>query len=157
MENEMENLNAFKVETTLPLKDLKGIADQIRNSTNEAANDSWSDAAFTCSWSVGPSGGNLQGWITYYDGKKIHFELRDVQSKTGTAAGAAAIPWIRVLDWSEMPGEGTFDLSGFGLLGAKLHLNANGRSITNPADISTTSAGPWDFKLKGSIQYEKSS
>lgn len=153
----MENLNAFKVETTLPLEDLKGIAEQIRNSTNEAANDSWSDAALTCSWSVGPSGGNLQGWITYYDGKKIHFELRDVQSKTGTAAGAAAIPWIRVREWSDIQNEGTFDISGFGLLGATLHLYANGQPITNPVDIPTTSAAWWDFKLKGTVQYEKSS
>ena len=151
----MKNLKQITVETELPIEALTEITKQIRGSVNDASTESWSDAALTLSWSVGPSGGSIKGWITYYDGRKIHITGTE-SSKTGTAAGAAALPWIRVLDWDQMPESGEFDLSGFGLLGATIHLRENGQYITNPSGIASTSAAGWDFKMKGKCSYKKS-
>lgn len=87
----MKAQNAIDLQPAWALQELDAIAKQIRSSNKEAANDSWSDTAITFSFSVGPAGGNLQGWITYYDVSKINFKLKDLQQKTGIAAGTGEI------------------------------------------------------------------
>lgn len=141
----LESTDLFSLDT------LNSIAKQIKAGDN----GNWSDAALTMSWSVGPAGGNLQGWITYYDETKIHIS-GSVTGKVGTGAGAVAIPYIRFKDFKDMPASGKFDVSGFSVLGATIHLkDDSGESLCMPASISSSSAAPWDFRLSGTIKYSK--
>lgn len=151
----MTDLNQTMSEIQFPLEDLNAISKQIKGAANVAAEASWSDAAATFSFSVGPAGGNLQGWITYYDGKKIHFQLDKISQKTGTAAGAGAIAYIRVRDFKEVGTHGHFKIHGFMLSGSYLQLSFGDQDLTNPKEMFGTSAAPWDFKMSGTVNYEK--
>jgi|GEM_PF-4240217 len=143
-------------QTALPIKQLKEIADNIRNiSPPSAANEFWLDAAITYSFSMSAGGANLEGWITYYDGTKVHFQLEKITAQTGTAAGAGALPWVRVKPVDDYCGDGTLELKG-SFFSASLYLKSpSGKSFTNPDGLSAASAGLGDFHLAGTVKYTK--
>lgn len=141
--------------TNLPVQDLQAIVASMR-ATNapDTAGDFWNDAAVTGSFSFSAGGGNLEGWITFYDGTKVHYQLTGITSKTGTAAGAIAAPLVRFKPASEFAGKaGKFEVSGF-MLGGNLSLYCNGVSITQ-APIPVASAAPWNYEMGGTVQYTK--
>lgn len=141
--------------TSLPVQDLQAIVAAMRASNAPAAaEDFWNDAAVTGSFSFSAGGGNLEGWITYYDGTKVHYQLTGITSKTGTAAGAIAVPLIRVKPVTEFAGkQGTFEVSGF-LVGGSLTLSYNGSPITQ-GTIPVASAAPWNYEMGGTVQYTR--
>lgn len=141
--------------TNLPVQDLQAIVATMRaNNAPGAAEDFWNDAAVTGTFSFSAGGGNLEGWITFYDGTKVHYQLTGISSKTGTAAGAIAAPLVRFKPASEFAGkQGSFAVSGF-MLGGSLSLSCNGVSITQ-APIPVASAAPWNYEMGGTVQYTR--
>jgi hypothetical protein len=139
--------------TNLPVQDLQAIVTSMRAANApDTAGESWNDAAVTGSFSFSAGGGNLEGWITFYDGTKVHYKLTGITSKTGSAAGVIAVPLVRFKPASEFAGKaGRFEVSGF-MFGGNLYLYCNGVPITQAA-ISVASAAPWDYEMIGTVQY----
>ncbi len=130
-----------------PLNDLKAIVSGLRQDHPEimAEGEIWNDAAITGTFSFSAGGATLDAWITLYDGTKFHVELASVTSKIGTAAGAFALPLIRVKPL--VSGElGTFELGGFW---------AGGSLSLSPVDKSfpVISAAPLNYYLSGTAKF----
>lgn len=108
----------------------------------------------SASTSVGPDGGNLQGWITYtHGGEKIHFQLEGRPSTFhGLFAGVAAVALIGALPASRLAGQvGTFKVSG-GLTGGQLFMWLNGQPVfTGP--IPFAGAGAFGWGLEGKVRF----
>lgn len=134
---------------TFPIKDLKAIAGELRTTYPEkaAANEIWNDAAITGTFSFSSGGGSLEGWISLYDGTKYYFQSIEITAKTGTAAGAFALPLIRVKPLGS--GEiGTFELGGFWATGS-LQLSC----VQTPFPV--ISAAPLNYYLAGKVKCTK--
>lgn len=140
---------------SVPVADLKAIVGTLRPASLQAAADSWYDAAISGTFSFSSGGGNLEGWITFYDGTKVHFQLAGKPTKiVGTAAGFIALPLIRVRPADTFAGKtGTFNLSGFWAAGV-LNLYCAGQPITQ-TPIAVVSAAPWDYEMDGNVSYVK--
>lgn len=132
-----------------PLDDLKAIAGEFRATTPEIAaeNEIWNDAAITGTFSFSSGGGSLEGWISLYDGTKYSFQSIEITAKTGTAAGAFALPLVRVKPLGS--GEiGTFELGGFWATGT-LKLSCLQTSFP------VVSAAPLNYYLAGKVKCTK--
>lgn len=146
----------MSTETALPLEDLNSIVTSLRSANPPAAPaESWLDAAITGSFSCSSGGGNLEGWITFYDGTKVHYQISGRPTRiVGTAAGVIAVPLIRVLPVDNFAGKlGNFSVSGFWTAG-NLSLVCDGRSITQ-VPIPVGSVAPWDYVMEGNVQYTR--
>lgn len=148
--------NAPSTGLSVPVEDLKSIVGTLRSASPQAtAGDSWYDAAITGTFSFSSGGGNLEGWISYYDGTKVHFQLVGKPTKiVGTAAGTFAWPLIRVRPADTFAGKtGTFNVSGFWAVG-DLNLYCAGQPITQTS-IGVVSVAPWDYEMVGNVEYTK--
>lgn len=110
----------------------------IQESSDSAASMEVAAAAISATLSIGPAGGNLQGWITYLGNQygKIHFKNGKVISHTGLYAGAFAFPAVPVA----LPNA---------IIGKKGRVLANG---SGPAGVVTLWAGGTlvgDFPIAG--------
>lgn len=141
--------------TSLPLDQLQEIVAMLKAGNAEASSqDFWLDAAITGTFSFSSGGAQLQGWITYYDGTKVHFELESVTDKTGTAAGTFAVPLIRVRPADTYAGKsGAFELEGLWAVGSLALKGPNGPIMQSR--IAVLSAAPLNYELKGSVRYTK--
>lgn len=137
------------VGVTFPIKDLKAIVGELRTTYPEkaAVNETWNDAAITGTFSFSSGGGSMEGWISLYDGTKYYFQSIEITAKTGTAAGAFALPLIRVKPLGS--GEiGTFELGGFWATGSlKLSCVQN--------SFPVISAAPLNYYLAGKVKCTK--
>lgn len=117
-----------------------------------AQNSEFQEAAITCSFTVGPEGANLSGWISYYDGRKIEFVATKVDSHWGLAAAVGALPLV-LARRAEQVGSKTGRFSVNGHWGAgTLTLVVEGREVTIPAiPIAGTAAFGWG--AEGEVRY----
>lgn len=129
---------------------LSEIAEQLKKlKPPSAANEDLRDAWLTLGLSIGSSGANLEGWITYWDSTKVHITLAEVTAQTGTAAASTSIPvWVRLPPVSELMPRGAFDASGFSLAGGAIVLEGVGT-------FPLVGVAPWDWHLAGTVNYEK--
>ncbi|TXT39625.1 MAG: hypothetical protein FD135_2057 [Comamonadaceae bacterium] len=142
------------VKATLPLMQLAEITDELKKlSPPSAANETWLDAVITFSFSQSAGGANLEGWITYYDGTKVHIQLGKVSSQVGTVAGAAAIPWVRVKPAKDYCGAGTLNLHGAWFSASLCLKTSRGEDFINPSTLSSACAGLGDFLLDAAVTY----
>ncbi len=122
-------------------------------------NGGYVNATVTCSLTVGPAGANLQGWITYNDGKlgKVHFISGTIREHAGACAVAAAIPdAMLVLEPGEIQSHGSFAASGGGLIvvgGALTLFNADGVVILQGLPLAGT--GTPYYEVKGECNFER--
>lgn len=135
-------------QTSLPITELNDIVGMLRAANPEpATNEIWDDAAATGTFSLSAGGGNLEGWLSLYDGRKYYFKLETITSRSGTAAGTFAVPLVRVRPLKDVE-VGDFDLSGFLAVGS-LKLDAVKDAIP------VISVAPWDYHLAGTVKYTK--
>ncbi len=110
----------------------------------------------SASTSVGPDGGNLQGWITYtHGGEKIHFQLEGRPTTFhGLFAGVAAVALIGALPARTLAGKvGTFKVSG-GLTGGQLFMRLDGKPVfTGP--IHFAGVGGFGWGLEGKVRFSE--
>lgn len=141
--------------TVLPITQLVKVTDELKKlAPPSAANETWLDAAVTFSFSQSSGGANMEGWITYYDGTKVHIQLGKVTAQIGTVAGAAAIPWVRVKPHGEYCGEGTLEMNG-AWFSSSLRLKSSVGDFLNPNVLGAACAGLGDFRLEGTVTYTK--
>ena len=135
-------------QTSLPIAEFNSIVATLRAANPEvAANEVWDDAAATGTFSLSAGGGNFEGWLSLYDGRKYYFKVETITDRSGTAAGTFAVPLVRVKPMKDVE-IGDFDLSGF-MAGGSLKLNAV------KDGIPMISLAPWDYHLAGTVKYTK--
>ncbi|WP_089271639.1 hypothetical protein [Puniceibacterium sediminis] len=104
-------------------------------------------AAISATFTVGPEGGHLQGWITYLDGAlgKIHFKSTKVTHHSGLFAGAFAFPTVPIAKPDAILGKpGRTKVDGSWSTGI-VTLYA-GSSLIGAFPIAGTGAFGWSFE-----------
>ncbi len=137
----------------LTTQEFEGIVRQYQQQHPQTAqNSDFQEAALTCTFTVGPQGANLQGWISYYDGRKIHFQATKTDSYWGLAAATVAIPFLLARRVEQVSGKiGRFSVHGHWGAGT-LTLLVDGKEVTIPAvPLVATAAFGWG--AEGEVVY----
>ena len=143
-----ETTESVMTPTPLPLKDLQAIVASLRAGNPEPTpNEIWNDAAITGAFSLSAGGGNLDGWISLYDGRVYRYQILEIKERWGTAAGTFALPYVRVRPLKDQD-TAEFDLQGFLTFGS-LKLDC----VKDPLPV--ISASPWDYRLIGTVKLTK--
>lgn len=114
------------------------------------------NALVSASFTVGPSGANMQGWITYTEsGAKVHFQLDGSPSSYwGLFAGGGALPLIGALRPETIGGKvGEFEAHGVAGGGA-LSMKVDGKPVLTTV-LPLAGAGPpfFGWGAKGKVRF----
>lgn len=150
----MSETQTFTSEQQKALEQLVGAiqGDQAKLAATAA---DYINSAVTASFTVGPDGASLEGWITYtQSGLKIHFQLEGKPtSYWGLFAGAGALPFIGALKPEVLGGKvGTFRAVA-GLAGGVLALWLNGTPVLNNALPLVGAGSPFGSGAEGKVRF----
>jgi hypothetical protein len=120
-----------------------------------AAAADYINANVSASATIGTSGANFQGWITYTEsGHKIHFQLEGKPSSySGLFAGGGVLALVGALRPEQLGGQvGTFEVSGVAA-GGLLTMWVDGKAVT-AIPIPLVGAGwPFGWGAKGKVRF----
>lgn len=139
----------------MPVGRFQEILDEMQKQSGKPlAGNKYTMCALTYSFTVGPQGATLQGWITYYDGTKIGFQASKITAYSGLAANAAASAMISILPPDRIKKSGTFRTSGFAFVGGSLDILIDGERITE-SSLPNAPAAMWSWSAEGEVAFTR--
>ena len=114
---------------------------------------SYINAMVSGTYTVGPAGGHVHGWITFTgSGKKIQYQATKITDYWGLAAQAAAVPLVGALDPDFLNGKtGRFEIQGVSG-GASLQAWVDGRPVFKDP-IPFLGTGLFGHGIRGEMKF----
>jgi hypothetical protein len=152
----MSETQTFTADQQKALEQFVGVIQADQTKVVDAA-ASFATAAVTGTFTVGPDGTKLHGWITYRDsGLKIYYELEGAPSTFwGAGAGAILISSIGVMRPDRLGGlAGTFEVQA-ALHAGVVYFRAGGEPVFDSVVRIGGIGSPFGWGARGRVRFHQ--